>query len=80
MPRFNFTEITGQSRVSIDDIMSNFNKIESLGITSQEVADALSPITQSIQTISTGKQKVITTGTTTPTGGTDGDIYIQYFD
>lgn len=37
MPRFNFTDITRQSRADINDIMDNFNKIETLGITSNEV-------------------------------------------
>lgn len=32
-----------------------------------------------ISTLSSGKQKVITSGTSAPSGGSDGDIYIQYF-
>lgn len=37
MPRFNFTNITKQSRADIEDVMDNFDKIEELGITDEEV-------------------------------------------
>lgn len=32
-----------------------------------------------LQTSVSGKQKTISVGSTTPTGGSNGDIYIQYF-
>lgn len=32
-----------------------------------------------VTSLQNGKQKVITSGTTAPSGGSDGDIYIQYF-
>ena len=32
-----------------------------------------------LQTSVSGKQKTITSGSSTPSGGSDGDIYIQYF-
>jgi hypothetical protein len=31
-----------------------------------------------LTTVLNGKQKTITAGTTAPTGGVDGDIYLQY--
>lgn len=39
----------------------------------------ITTINSSISTLESGKQKKITVGTSTPTGGSDGDIYIQYF-
>lgn len=36
-------------------------------------------ITTEVNTLNTSKQKVITRGTEIPSGGEDGDIYIQYF-
>lgn len=43
------------------------------------VEGAITTINSSISSLSSGKQKVISVGTTTPSGGSDGDIYIQYF-
>jgi hypothetical protein len=39
----------------------------------------MTTIENNVSSISTNMQKVISSGTTTPSGGTDGDIYIQYF-
>lgn len=39
----------------------------------------ITTVSTSITDLSTNKQKKITVGTSTPTGGSDGDIYIQYF-
>ena len=39
----------------------------------------ITTINSNISSLSSGKQKTISVGTTTPTGGSNGDIYIQYF-
>ena len=41
-------------------------------------SDANKPISNATQTALDGKQKVITSGTAAPSGGVDGDIYLQY--
>lgn len=39
----------------------------------------ITTLTSDVSSLSSGKQKVITSGTSTPSGGSSGDIYIQYF-
>ena len=39
----------------------------------------ITTITTALNDLSTNKQKKITIGTSTPSGGSNGDIYIQYF-
>lgn len=41
-------------------------------------SDVNKPISTATQTALDGKQKVITSGTAAPSGGVDGDIYLQY--
>ena len=40
MPRFNFKNLTRQTRADINDIMDNFNEIETNGITADEVSES----------------------------------------
>ena len=50
-------------------------------ITSNQTANntRFTTIEGNITTLTNGKQKTITSGSTTPSGGSNGDIYIQYF-
>lgn len=51
------------------------------GITSEEIGSlsgASSNIQTQINTLASAKQKAITSGTSAPSGGSDGDIYLQY--
>ena len=41
----------------------------------ERLDDAVAPI---VEDETSGLQKAITSGTSTPTGGSNGDIYIQY--
>ena len=61
MPRFNFTNITSQSKVSISDIMDNFNRVESLGITEAEVNSQVAMINQTINAKAANLKRVATT-------------------
>lgn len=94
MARFNFTQITGKSKANITDVMDNFNKIEQLGITGNEVntkiAEAVNPISENYRYMSSRittmerelsmKQSIISVGIDEPTSETSGNIYIQYFE
>lgn len=93
MPRFNFINITSNSRAKISDVMDNFNLIEQYGITAAEVTNAISASATSINNSVDDKLSNYTTtanlgglalknysyGTSEPTGGSNGDIYDQYF-
>lgn len=93
MPRFNFNSITRSGRADINKIGENFEKIEEKGITAQEVTDAITAAKTEInQSTDTKLQNYTTTanlkplakvnysyGTGAPSGGTNGDIYDQYF-
>lgn len=80
MPRFNFTNITGKSRISIADIMNNFNKIETLGITSTEVNTLITNTVSALNSQIGNKQDTIGIGVDAPTSETTGSVYIQYFE
>lgn len=93
MPRFNFNEITKNSRADIDKIGENFDEIEENGITAQEVSGAIdaakTEVNQSVDTkllnyTTTANLKPLAKvnysyGTGNPSGGSNGDIYDQYF-
>lgn len=78
MARFNFTNILPTSRANIQDIMNNFNKIETLGITNTEVNNKLSEYTKT-SNLGALATRNYSTGTAAPSGGNDGDVYDQYF-
>lgn len=61
MPRFNFTNITLQSKADITDVMNNFNKIETLGITENEVNSKIATVNNTINSVQTNLSKVATT-------------------
>ena len=50
MPRFNFIEITLQSRADITDIMSNFNEIEDNAAKTEELNNAVTTLNNTINT------------------------------
>ena len=108
MARFNFTEISLQSKADITEVMNNFNKIDALGITNEEVTNQINAVKSEINTSVDSKVSASATaintatdnklknytpsadlgslatanysfGTAAPTGGSDGDIYDQYF-
>lgn len=83
MARFNFTNITLTSKADITTVMNNFNKIEELGALKSEVDTQIETVNNSITNINnnlgTISRKNYSIGTTTPTGGSNGDIYDQYF-
>lgn len=93
MARFNFNSITRNGRADINKIGENFEEIEAHGITSQEVTDALATAKQEInESVNTKLEDYTTTtnlkplakvnysyGTAEPSGGSNGDIYDQYF-
>jgi hypothetical protein len=62
------------SRVVVSDASDN---LVSSSVTNTEL-DYVSGVTSAIQTQLNSKQKVITSGTAAPSGGSDGDIYLQY--
>lgn len=61
MPRFNFTNITLQSKADITDVMNNFNKIEQLGITEAEVNSKISTVNNNINSVRNDLSRVATT-------------------
>lgn len=61
---------------SISSLTSSVNTING-SITS--INSSITTINNNVSSLSSGKQKAITSGTSTPTGGSNGDIYIQYF-
>lgn len=93
MARFNFNNIVRSGRADINKIGENFTKIEENGITSQEVTDAISTAKQEVTQATNTKLEDYTTtadlkplakvnysyGTAEPSGGSNGDIYDQYF-
>ena len=44
MPRFNFTNITLQSRADITDVMGNFNELETNGVSQNDLITAISDL------------------------------------
>ena len=61
MSRFNFTQITLQSRADITDIMDNFNKIESDAALASDLTSAVSTLNNTINTKETALKAVATT-------------------
>ena len=93
MARFNFTEINLNSKANITDVMNNFKKVETLGITETEVTEKINSAKTELNTNIDNKLKNYTPsanlgklatttysyGTAQPSGGKNGDIYDQYF-
>ena len=93
MPRFNFNSITRNGRADINKIGENFEEIELNGITAQEVSDAINSAKSEVNQATDSKLQNYTTtanlkplakvnysyGTAAPSGGSNGDIYDQYF-
>ena len=83
MPRFNFTNILLTSRADITDVMDNFNKIEQLAMVSTDVDNKINTAlinytpTTNLGGLATANYSY---GTASPSGGSNGDIYDQYFD
>ena len=61
MPRFNFTNITLQSKADITDVMDNFNKIETYGITESEVNSKIATVNGTISSVQTNLSRTATT-------------------
>lgn len=94
MGRFNFTNINLNSKANITEVMDNFNKIDTSGITEAEVTSAISAATTNINNAVDTKLteytktdnlgglalKPYSIGKAAPSGGSNGDIYDQYFD
>ena len=60
MPRFNFTNITLQSKADITDIMDNFNKIENAAALSSELTEAVNTLNNMITTKETELKQTAT--------------------
>jgi len=76
MARFNFTNITLSSKANIQDVMNNFNKIENLGITSNEVDTKINSAKTTITNETNNKlnNKVNKSGDTI-----NGNLYVNRF-
>ena len=93
MPRFNFTNITKSGRADITTVMNNFNQIETYGITYAETEELITAAKTEVNSATDTKLEDYTTtanlgglelknysyGTSAPSGGSNGDIYDQYF-
>lgn len=93
MARFNFTAIDLTAAADIRQVMSNFDKIEELGITGAEVDTKIETAKTAVNTATDTKlksyaksnslgslaSKKYSYGTAAPSGGADGDLYDQYF-
>ena len=83
MARFNFTAINLNSAANITEVMNNFNKIEELGITEEEVNNKITSVNNSISSLDKSlgglSKRNYSVGTAAPSGGSNGDIYDQYF-
>lgn len=91
--KFNFNSISLTDAADITKIIENFNKIEENAETSAEtntkIATAKTEINNAVNTkleeytktedLSLISTKKYSRGTGAPTGGSDGDIYDQYF-
>lgn len=94
MGRFNFTDINLNSKANITEVMDNFNKIDTSGITGAEVTSAISTAITNINSTVDAKLaeytktdnlgglalKTYSIGKDAPFGGSNGDVYDQYFD
>lgn len=81
-------DVVNTLKTKLDGIASGANKtIINNTLTSTSTSEALSAnqgralksLIDSLTTTVNGKQKTITRGTSAPSGGSNGDIYIQYF-
>lgn len=73
--------MSSSDKSKLNGIASGANKttVENV-LTSSSTTNALSAAQgKALKTLVDAKQKTITRGTTTPSGGSNGDIYIQYF-
>ena len=61
MPRFNFTNITAQSKVNIADIMNNFNRIEQLAALTSELTELNTTLRNLINSKEASLRQVATT-------------------
>ena len=71
MARFNFTNITMQSRASIDDVMGNFNKIESNAALLSDLTSAVNTLNTTINNKETALKAVATTSANGMMSSTD---------
>lgn len=65
-----------ESKTTINNTLTSTSTSEAL---SANQGKNLKELIESLTTTVNGKQKTISKGTSTPSGGSDGDIYIQYF-
>lgn len=93
MAGFNFNTISRNERADINKIGENFTEIKNNGITAQEVTTAISTAKSEVNSTTDTKLANYTTtanlkplakvnysyGTADPSGGSNGDIYDQYF-
>lgn len=74
-----FTELENDVKVAQSDIATAEAGISNLTTNLNSLTNTVSTLNSNTTTALNGKQKAITRGTATPSGGSDGDIYIQYF-
>ena len=71
-------QIDGQMQDMANDVDTKVDAVQrNLNTTNSNLATTNNNLS-SLQTTVNGKQKTITSGTGTPSGGSNGDIYIQY--
>lgn len=61
------------NKISVENILTSTNTSNALSAAQGALLKGL------IDNLTNNKQKIITRGTGNPSGGSDGDIYIQYF-
>ena len=79
-----YEQIQADYQVVLDELEQELANVEdgSAYVLKTDYTDDIEEINSSLQSINTSlgnKQKTITRGTSNPSGGTNGDIYIQYF-
>lgn len=70
------TNTAKSTKITVENVLTSEEKDNALSAYQGKV---LKSLIDNINSIIDTKQKAITTGTSTPNGGNDGDIYIQYF-
>ena len=66
----------GANKTVVENLLTSTSTVNALSANQGKVLKGLiDTLTSSVN----GKQKAITRGTSTPSGGSNGDIYIQYF-
>lgn len=69
-----------EAKVTVDNVLDSTSTTHALSaMQGKTLNDGLTTANSNIASLENEKQKKITTGTGTPSGGSDGDIYIQYF-